>query len=97
MVCPIFLLSVFGELGIFFQKTKARFHQIFAQPENFDDLNAKQPIRALRTALRDKPLSLERVANGGEVLPFGVGTLRDVEHRKFGSSHQCDLRIGSNC
>ena len=34
----------------------------------------------------------ERVADAGEVLPLGTVTCIDMEHRKFGSSHQCDLQ-----
>ena len=77
---------------IFFQKTKTGFHRIFAQPENFCDLYAELPNRALAAAFRDEPPSLERIADAGEVLPFGTGTRLDMEHCKFGSSHQCDLQ-----
>src|SRR6266480_3842775 len=75
-----------------FQKTKTASHRIFARSDNFVDVDAKLPDRALGTALGDEFPSLERVADAGEVLPLNTGTRLDMEHRKFGPGYQCDLQ-----
>jgi hypothetical protein len=73
------------------QKTKTASHRIFARSDNFVDVNAKLPDSALGTALGDELPSLEHVAYAGEV-PLNTGTRLDMEHRKFGPSHQRDLQ-----
>ena len=78
--------------GMPFQETKTASHRIFARSDNFVDVDAKLPDRALETALGDEFPSLERVADAGEVLPLNTGTRLDMEHRKFGLGDQRDLQ-----
>jgi hypothetical protein len=77
---------------IFFQKNETGIHRIFAQSENFGDLDTKLSNLAFGTAFRDESPALKRFSDAGEVLPFGAPTRLDMEHGKFGSGRQCDLQ-----